>query len=323
MTAALTLIGPRTVDDPAPSSSRRWPRGCAHIITVLLILGATACPTSAAAQAAAIGGDDTDAPIEVTSDDGIEWRRDDKMYIARGNAEAVQGEDRVFGDLLVAHYRETTEGATEIWRMEARGNARIVTPDQTVTGGVAIYEVDKDVLVLRGGTLRLETPTEVVTANDSLEYWGSERMAVARGDAMARRVNGDTIRADVLTGYFAEGDTEETTATTAAAPSGPVGATGDLERMEAFGTVMITTVKEVVRGDRAVYDVPAGVATVVGNVTISTETDQFAGERAVMNLNTGVSTLQGGASGDGRARALIAPSRPSDDSGTGDSADRP
>ncbi len=290
---------------------------------VLLVLGGAACPAPAAAQATTLGDDGADAPIEVTSDEGIEWRRDEKLYIARGNAEAVQGEDRVFGDVLVAHYRDTTEGGTEVWRMEARGNARIVTPDQTVTGGVAVYEVDKDVLVLRGGALRLETPTEVVTANDSLEYWGTKRMAVARGDALAQRANGDTIRADVLTGYFAEGGTEETTETAAAAPSGPVGATGDLERMEAFGTVMITTVKEVVRGDRAVYDVPAGVATVVGNVTISTETDQFAGERAVMNLNTGVSTLQGGAGGDGRARALIAPSRPSDDSGTGDSGGRP
>jgi len=261
----------------------------------------------------------------VTSDEGIEWRRDEKMYIARGNAQAVQGDDQVFGDVLVAHYRETEEGATEVWRMEARGNARIVTPDQTVTGGVAIYEVDKDVLVMRGGSLRLETPTEVVTSEDSLEYWGTERMAVARGDALARRVNGDTIRADVLTGYFAEGDTAESPEPAAATQPGPVGATGDLERMEAFGTVMITTAKEVVRGERAVYDVPAGIATVVGNVTISTETDQFAGERAVMNLNTGVSTLQGGAAGDGRARALIAPSRPNDSTGDsiGDSDGRP
>jgi len=288
---------------------------------------------------AAGGGDDTDdPPIEVTSDNGIEWHRDTMMYVARGNALAVQGEDRVYGDVLVAHYRETEAGTTEIWRMEARGHARIVTPSQTVTGGLAIYETDKDVLVVTGPPLRMETPQEVVTATDSLEYWGGQRMAVARGDGYAVRANGDTIRGDVLTGYFAEpaedgaqdgtqdgaqtatgtgtapprpasgGDTAED----GAAEEGPIGSTGDLERMEAFGSVVITTVKEVVRGDQAVYDVPAGTATVVGNVTISTDTDQFAGDRAVMDLDTGVSTLMGGTTDDGRARALIAPSRPAD-----------
>jgi len=284
------------------------------------------------AQTTTLGsGDSGDAPIEVTSDNGIEWRRDENLYIARGNAQAVQGTDQVFGDVLVAHYRETPKGGTQIWRMEARGNARIVTPDQTVTGGVAVYEVEKKLLVVRGAPLRMETPTEVVTASDSLEYWGTERMSVARGDAMATRANGDVVTADVLTGYFANAttgseppETAETTETTQTSEttqtetdSGPMGSTGDLERMEAFGSVVITTPKEVVRGDRAVYDVAAGVATVVGNVTISTETDQFAGDRAVMNLNTGVSTLQGG--GDGRARALIAPSRPegaADDAGS-------
>ncbi|MBB4267482.1 LptA/OstA family protein [Roseospira visakhapatnamensis] len=284
------------------------------VLAVALGLAGASAPAMAQTAALSEGGD---APIEVTSDEGIEWRRDEKLYIARGNAEAVQGDDRVYGDVLVAHYRETPEGATEVWRMEARGNARIVTPDQTVTGGVAIYEVDKDVLVVRGGDLRLKTPTEVVTAMESLEYWGAKRMAVARGDALARRANGDVIRADVLTGYFGEAAATDAPDAASSAAAGPAGATGDLERMEGFGEVMITTAKEVVRGDRAVYDVPAGIATVVGGVTISTETDQFAGERAVMNLNTGVSTLQGGA-GDGRARALIAPSRPDVDDGAGD-----
>ncbi|MBB4286412.1 LptA/OstA family protein [Roseospira goensis] len=267
------------------------------------------------AQSATVGGGES--PIEVLSDDGIEWHRDDKLYIARGNAVAIQGADRVRGDVLVAHYRETPDGATEIWRMEARGSARIETPTQTVTGASAVYELDSGVLVVRGGGPRLVTETETVTATESLEYWSRERMAVARGDARAVRANGDTVEADVLTGYFdagASGDADGGAAATGADP-GPGGADpaavsgGALDRMEAFGDVVITTAKEVVRGDRAVYDVPAGLATVVGNVTIATESDQLAGDRAVMNLNTGVSTLEGG-EGGGRARALITPQRP-------------
>ncbi|WP_184123283.1 LptA/OstA family protein [Roseospira marina] len=256
-----------------------------------------------------------DSPIEVLADDGIEWRRDENLYVARGNAVAIQGEDRVYGDTLIAHYRETPEGSTEIWRMEARGAARITSPGRTVTGNTAIYEVDSGILVVRGGPLRMETEAEVVTASRSLEYWSNERMAVARGDARAVRVNGDTVEADVLTGHFTDAAVGGTRAAADGGDGGEDGAGGTeqgLSRLEAFDNVVITTDKEVVRGARAVYDVPAGIATVVGDVTITTETDQLAGERAVVNLNTGVSTLEGGAGADGtgRARALIAPQRP-------------
>ncbi|WP_299437915.1 hypothetical protein [uncultured Rhodospira sp.] len=280
---------------------------------LLVPLLVTAGAPAAWGQGATVGAGD--APIEVFSDDGIEWRRDENMYIARGNAVAIQDEDRVRGDVLVAHYRETADGGTEIWRMEARGNARIETPGQTVTGATAVYEVDTGILVVRGGPLRMETESETVTASESLEYWSGERMAVARGDARVVRANGDTVDADVLTGYFANDDADPGTGD---ADQGDAPGGHGLERMEAFGGVIITTAQEVVRGDRAVYDVAAGVATVDGDVTISTETDQFAGERAVMDLNTGVSTLRGGGDDDSRARALIAPQRP--DNGADDDA---
>ena len=119
--------------------------------------------SSATAQDAALGGDG-ESPIEVLSDDGIEWRRDEQLYIARGNAVAIQGEDKVFADILLAHYRETEEGSTEIWRMEGHGSARIESPDRFVTGDLLVYEVDSGILVVTGEGLRMETPEDIVTA---------------------------------------------------------------------------------------------------------------------------------------------------------------
>ena len=299
------------------------------VIIAPLVLGWS----SATAQDAALGGDG-ESPIEVLSDDGIEWRRDEQLYIARGNAVAIQGEDKVFADVLLAHYRETEEGSTEIWRMEGHGGARIESPDRVVTGDVLVYEVDSGILVVTGQGLRMETPEDIVTARDSLEYWSKQRMAVARGDAFAERSNGDIIEADVLTGYFSTPEADDQgggAGEPAAAPApeqdgeantGPMGDAGGMERLEAFGNVVITTPQEVVRGDRAVYDVVGEIATVVDNVTISTATDQLAGERAVMNMKTGVSRLLGTGGGDGRARALIVPQGPRtepvtpDDTGT-------
>jgi len=31
-------------------------------------------------------------PLEINAEDGIEWRRNEQLYIARGNAEAIRGE---------------------------------------------------------------------------------------------------------------------------------------------------------------------------------------------------------------------------------------
>jgi lipopolysaccharide export system protein LptA len=207
--------------------------------------------------------------------------------------------------------------------MEGHGAAQIESPDRVVTGDVLVYEVDSGILVVTGEGLRMETPDEVVTARDSLEYWSKQRMAVARGDAYAERANGDIVQADVLTGYFsapdeqgeaAEGNesagNEAESGAAEGGNTGPMGDAGGMERMEAFGNVVITTPQEVVRGDRAVYDVTEEIATVVDNVTISTATDQLAGERAVMNLKTGVSRLLGTGGSDGRARALIVPQGP-------------
>lgn len=292
-----------------------WPRRPgAWLLAGLLAASLGVAGPPAMAQDAALG--DSESPVEVLSDDGIEWRRDEQLYIARGNAVAIQGEDKVFADVLLAHYRENDEGSTEIWRMEGHGGARIESPERSVSGDILVYELDSGILVVTGDDLRMETPEEIVTARDSLEYWSRERMAVARGNAYAERVNGDIITADILTGYFSAPDQDGTTPTSGGADdepranTGPMGDAGGMDRLEAFGNVVITTPQEVVRGDRAVYDVTAETATVADNVTISTATDQLAGERAVMNLKTGVSRLLGTGSGDGRARALIVPQGP-------------
>ena len=34
---------------------------------------------------------DSDEPVEINADQGIEWRRDDQVYVARGNATAKRG----------------------------------------------------------------------------------------------------------------------------------------------------------------------------------------------------------------------------------------
>ncbi len=234
-----------------------------------------ATPILALAQGIGLPGQDREKPIEINAEEGIEWQQKNKAYIARGNARAAQGDVAVLADTLSAYYRETEDGGTDIWRIDAVGRVRIVTPTQRAFGDKAVYDVEQGILILTGGS-RLETETDRITARDSLEYWEKRNLAVARGNAIATRGE-NRLRADVLTAYFANDG----------------GGTSQVRKVDAFDNIVITTPDEIVRSSRGVYDVETGIATLTGQVKITRGNDQLNGEYAEVNLNTGVSKLFG------------------------------
>ncbi len=234
-------------------------------------------------------------PLEINADEGIEWRRNEQLYIARGNAEAIRGDLTVFADVMTAHYSKNQAGDTDIDRIDVEGNVRIVSPTETVYGDRGAYDVPNGVLVLVGDNLRLIGKTDTITARDSLEYWELKNMAVARGDAMAVRED-KRIQADVLSAHFAPDSGDELV----------------LTRIDAFGNVRIATATEFARGDRGVYYVDREFATLSGAVKITREENQMNGEYAEINMKTGVSRLLAGAPGTKtktRVQGLIVPKR--------------
>jgi lipopolysaccharide export system protein LptA len=271
-------------------------------------------------QAIDLGRGGSGTPIEITASNGIEWDRDAKRYVATGNAAARQGDTSVYGDRLVAWYREAATGGTEIFRYEAIGNVRFETPTQKVEGDRGIFDVDSEVVVVTGRALRLTTPTDTLTARDTLEYWAAREIAVARGNAMI--VSGERrMTADVMTAHFVQ---QQPQARTAAAPargqqnarSGQRPATGNapggndarLQRVEAFGNVHVSTPTEIARGDRGVYNMQTSIAQLAGNVRLTRGDNQMAGDFGEVNMNTGISRLLSApGSGDGRVRGLLIP----------------
>jgi lipopolysaccharide export system protein LptA len=252
-------------------------------------------------------------PIDVTATNGIEWRQTEQVIIATGEARAIRGGVTVNADRLIARYRPvppaagekpvqqasatpgtgaTSGGANEIWRLEAEGHVVIRTATDTARGDRAVYDIDKAVMVLTGSDLSLVTPSQNITAKDSLEYWSQTRMAVARGNAKVtepaenRQITGDTVVA-----YFLE--TSQGGAPKPAAPPGekaPPGA-GRIDRVEAFGNVEIRTATDVVRGDRGVYSAQTGMARLLGAVRITRGDNQINGREAIVNMRTGVARL--------------------------------
>ncbi len=236
--------------------------------------------------------------LEVESDNGIEWRRNEQVLIARGNAVAKRGNSRVDADELRALYRDS-DGQSEIYRIIATGNVKLSSETDVATGDQAIYDIDDAVVVLTGDNLQYKTPTETLTAEESLEYWETERMAVARGDAVAVAED-RTLRADVLTARFEAGDNGE----------------NELSRIDGDGNVTIRTPTDFVVGNQGVYDAKTGIATLVGSVKITRGENQLNGDRAVVDLNTGVSRLTANENGDGksRVRGLLVPEKDEENS---------
>jgi lipopolysaccharide export system protein LptA len=281
--------------------------------------------TLSSAQGLSLGGVSEDRPVEVSADSGIEWQQDAKVYIARGNAIAKRGTTEVHADTLTAHYRPSkgAGGETEVYRLDADGHVMIKSPTQTVVGDQAVYDVDQQIGIVTGKALKLTTPSDVVTARDSFEWYDAKQIAVARGDAIAVR---DTkrLRGDVLTAHMTKdkpklGENQPAEAKTSkavpaaanaktGAKAGPLG-DGDegsrISRIDAQGNVLVSTPTDIGRGDYGVYNADTGIVTLLGNVTITRGPNAIKGEYAVVDLNNNISRMMPGPSAPGTPTARV------------------
>ena len=253
-------------------------------------------------------------PVDVTAAGGFEWHDQEQKVIAFGDARAVRADVTILADRLVALYRKrpgtqpgasAEQGGNEIYRLEAEGHVRIVTPTDEAVGDRAVYDIDQAVLVMTGGALRLTTPQQVITARDSLEYWSDRRMAVARGAAVVVTTDGRRISADTLVGYTTPDASAQPAATRPATAQADPAASGKLQRVEGFGNVEVRTATDIVRGERGVYVVDAGVARVVGRVRVTHGQNQLNGPAADVNMKTGIARMI--AEPGGRVQGMIVP----------------
>jgi lipopolysaccharide export system protein LptA len=291
------------------------------VVALALLVSVLTAPARAQQLDLSHGG-----PVAITATDGIEWRQDQKKVIARGNARAVRGNVTVTADQLIAYYRpkagaapataqpaasvpgsDADTGGNEIYRLEALGNVHIFTLTDQAQGDRAIYDIDQAVLVMTGHDLKLTTPSDVLTARDTMEYWSQKHMAVARGNAVVVTNDGRRMSADTLVAYTTDtpqpppGATQ-VAAKTPAPPSpsdsdDPLAASGKLQKVDAFGNVTVRTPTDTAVGDRAVYVPETGIARLAGTVRITRGQNQMDGTEAEVNMKTGISRLLSQASG--------------------------
>jgi lipopolysaccharide export system protein LptA len=257
-------------------------------------------------------------PVEVTARGGFEMRESEQVVIATDDARAVRGDVTVLADQLVAHYRkkaanpnapaqpvastvpgaapapnaatDAETGGNEVYRLEAHGHVHIVTPTDEAVGDNAVYDIDQAVLVLTGHALKLTTPSQVMTARDTMEYWSQQHMAIGRGDAVVITTDGRRIAADVLVAYTAQ-DGDTPAAPAAATGTDPLADGRQLKRVDAFGNVEVRTAVDIVRGDSGLYIPATGQGRVVGHARITHGNNQVNGPAADFNMKTGIARI--------------------------------
>jgi lipopolysaccharide export system protein LptA len=259
------------------------------VLSAALILGFTSVAWSQETTAPAADGgggfgfsnNDKD-PIEISAENGIEWKRDTRTYTARGNALAQQGDTSIAADTLIAYLDEQDE----LSHWEAIGNVKIQTNQSTSYGDRANYQEASRLLVLTGKNLKVVTERQTVTARDQIEYWRDKDVVVAKGAVVVvRPEKNTTIHSDEATAYFRDKLDDPAT------PEDETGDGSEIYQVEAQGHVRVDRKEQTAFSDHLAYNPETEVAVLTGNVTIHSKDNTYKGARAELDLQNDVSRL--------------------------------
>ena len=223
-----------------------------------------------------------DKPIEISAENGIEWKRDARTYTARGNALAQQGDTSIAADTLIAYLDEQDE----LSHWEAFGNVKIQTGQSTSYGDHADYQESTRLLVLTGRNLKVVTENQTVTARDQIEYWRDKDIVVAKGAVViVRPEKNTTIHSDQATAYFRDKVDDPAT------PEDETGDGSEVYQVKSDGHVRVDREEQTAFSEHLVYDPDTEIAVLTGNVVIHSKDNTYKGGRAELDLKNDISRL--------------------------------
>jgi len=125
-------------------------------------------------------------------------------------------------------------------------------------------------------------PVKITSA--ALEWRDNAKVATFSGDV--RIVQGETdVRSNTLVVFYE--DQKHQSGSKQAADG------GQIRRMEALGSVVITQKDQRAVGDRADFDVRSNTMTLSGNVVVTKCEEVLRGSRLLIDMTTGVSRMEG------------------------------
>ncbi|WP_243369282.1 LptA/OstA family protein [Microvirga solisilvae] len=138
---------------------------------------------------------------------------------------------------------------------------------------------------------------------NKLDVFDKEGRAVFSGDVVA--VQGEsTMKCTAMTVFY-EQQNREGGAQPAAAPAGQGPSESAIKKIDCQGPVTIVSRTQVATGDNATFDRGANKILLNGNAALSDGPNVTRGERVVYDINTGVASID--TKPGGRVRALFVP----------------
>ncbi len=231
-------------------------------------------------------------PIEIFADEGIEWHKNKNKYVAVGNARAMSGTLSLKSQRIEAFYDERNDSEMSIKKVQAKKDVIIEDNELKIKGGdYAEYTLKKDYFLITGKEITLTSESNTLKSRKKLEYWRSKNIAIATGNAEAKKSNEFIVSADKLVWYLTE--SKKVT---------------KVKKLLGFKNVSIKTNNEVAFSDKAIYNNITEVCKLYGNVKLQRGESFLLGEYAEVDLKTGISKLlpaPGQIPSENKVKALI------------------
>jgi lipopolysaccharide export system protein LptA len=182
----------------------------------------------------------------------------------------------------------------------------------TIASGFALAQGSKGPPnALQGFSKNRDEPVHIEAA--TLEVRDKDKVATFSGDVKV--VQGDTsMKCKTLVVFYdQEGDkaSKDKPAKTAkpmqAASPGP-GGEQKIRRLEARGSVVVTSKEQTATGQLGIFDMPTNTVTLTGDVVMTQGQNVLRGDKLVVNLSSGVSRVESSQTGRGRVQGLFVPS---------------
>jgi len=216
-----------------------------------------------------------DEPIEIYADNGIEWHKNEKKYIAIGNAKVISGSLTLESRIIEAFYEENSNSEMDIKKVIAFKDVKISDEKIRITGGkTAEYNIKKDYFQIVGNKIILTSESNILNAKKKMEYWRSKNVAVATGDAVAIKKDEFEIKGEKLVWHLEK-----------------IGDETKVKKIMGFENVSIQTNNEVAFSDKALYNKKKEICKLFGNVRLQKGDSFLLGEYAEVDLKSGISKL--------------------------------
>jgi lipopolysaccharide export system protein LptA len=163
---------------------------------------------------------------------------------------------------------------------------------------------------LQGFSKNRDEPVHIEAA--TLEVRDKDKVATFSGDVKV--VQGDTsMKCKTLVVFYdQEGDKaakpEAKTAKPMQAASPGPGGEQKIRRLEARGSVVVTSKEQTATGQLGIFDMPSNTVTLTGGVVMTQGQNVLRGDKLVVNLSSGVSRVESSQAGRGRVQGLFVPS---------------